>query len=194
METSATPPTPEAEMAREPAIRWTDRIAALDRRFYDALRRHELTPAGQRALKFFVRIGDGWFWGVVLLALFSTLESAQVMQAVLRCLVAAGFSVGLYLTVKYSVRRLRPMVAWAEVHAEVPPLDKWSFPSGHVMNNLAVSIALLPSLPLVGAVGVALPLAWGVLRVYFGVHYLSDIVGGALMAIPCGIAALVIFG
>src|SRR4029079_19819495 len=55
-----------------------------------------------------------------------------------------------------------------------------SFPSSHTAVTLAVSIALVPFLarPLAGAgIGYAVLAGWS--RVYLGVHYPLDILGGA---------------
>ena len=51
------------------------------------------------------------------------------------------------------------------------------------MNNLAVASAVTFIVPQYGWVMLLLPLTWGLLRVYFGVHWLSDIVCGFLLGI-----------
>ena len=51
------------------------------------------------------------------------------------------------------------------------------------MNNLAIATTVLISVPAAGAVMMALPLTWGFLRVYFGVHWLSDVIGGFFLGI-----------
>jgi undecaprenyl-diphosphatase len=70
-----------------------------------------------------------------------------------------------------------------EVVPLVPPLDKYSFPSGHTMNNLAVALTLALYFPRITAPALLLPVILGMLRVLFGVHYLSDIIGGSLLGV-----------
>jgi undecaprenyl-diphosphatase len=51
------------------------------------------------------------------------------------------------------------------------------------MNNLSVALSLCYHFPLLGTTATLVPLSWGVLRVYFGVHYVSDILGGFVLAL-----------
>ena len=85
--------------------------------------------------------------------------------------------------IKNIVGRTRPYDLVGHFELLVDPLGDYSFPSGHTMNNLAIATTLLLSVPAAGLVMMALPLSWGFLRVYFGVHWLSDVVGGFLLGI-----------
>ena len=94
------------------------------------------------------------------------------------------------ITLKNAIGRPRPdfMVLSA---------SEASFPSGHAMNNMALYISvLLAALLIVSApkwrnflkiTMVALPVIIGITRIYFGVHYISDVIAGwslgALVAI-----------
>jgi undecaprenyl-diphosphatase len=57
------------------------------------------------------------------------------------------------------------------------------------MNNMAVAASLSIHLPWLWPFALALPLAMGLLRVLFGVHFLSDIVAGALLGLLSAFAA-----
>jgi undecaprenyl-diphosphatase len=109
------------------------------------------------------------------------------------CLVAAGLlGYGIEHTVKPWVNRPRPDVKWVE------PQDKKttpSFPSGHALLTMAVYGSLGLSLAaamenrkaktLIVAAGLFLPLVIGFSRMYLGVHYLSDVVGGFCAGLGC---------
>ncbi len=69
--------------------------------------------------------------------------------------------------------------------AEVPPVDKYSFPSGHVMNNLATSLACFLYLPKLAIIISSFSVIWAFSRVYFGVHYFTDVMGGIVLAVLC---------
>ena len=141
-----------------------------------------------------VRIGDGWIWGMLAVYLWFALPPERFKVVVLHCCVAIAISLLLYWPIKLLVRRARPHNADLGVTAKVPPLDKFSFPSGHTMNNLAVSLTLALYLPRLFAPALAIPLLLGALRVVFGVHFLSDIVGGAFLGTLGFFLAKVAFG
>ena len=163
-------------------------IARLDLRFHGWIRSRKLSPRVAAALKRYVRIGDGWIWPVAALRVLvagpllfgeSLAENARAAALALAAGVAA---LVVYEAVKHAAKRKRPSDELPGDVAEVPPLDKYGFPSGHVMNNMAVALALAVRFPALGGAIALLALSWGILRVYFGVHYLSDVVGGAVLA------------
>lgn len=156
-------------------------IAQLDDRFRLYLKRHALSPFLNRLLRIYTRLGDGYVWALTALYIFIVLARPVAIDILLRSLLAGGISLILYWAVKLSTRRRRPCNAVPGVHAEVPPLDKYSFPSGHTMNNLAAGFTVLALAPQVGWIVVFMPITWGLLRIYYGVHWLSDIVAGVIL-------------
>jgi undecaprenyl-diphosphatase len=175
LEPVALEPTP----ARPPTL--LERVVAWDLALLRYLATLALPRAAALPLIALVRIGDGWIWGLVALWLWFAMPPDQLKTVVAHCLLAIGVSLALYWPVKLLIRRPRPFEAGLGVTAKVPPLDRYSFPSGHTMNNLAVSLTLAVHVPQIFAAALALPLILGGLRVLFGVHFLSDITGGALL-------------
>lgn len=101
---------------------------------------------------------------------------------------AAGFVAGMAALfvqgIKLSVRRTRPMV----IESLSKTLDKYSFPSGHsgtAFALAAVALFVCPALFPVAALAAAL-VAYS--RVYLGVHYLSDVITGAVVGLVVGAA------
>jgi undecaprenyl-diphosphatase len=158
-----------------------ERVVAWDLALLRYLAALALPRAVTLPLVILVRIGDGWIWGLVAIWLWFAMPPEQLKAVVAHCLLAIGVSLALYWPVKLLVRRSRPFEAGLGVTAKVPPLDKFSFPSGHTMNNLAVSLTVAAHVPQIFAAALALPLIMGGLRVLFGVHFLSDITGGAIL-------------
>lgn len=68
-------------------------------------------------------------------------------------------------------------------------MDQFSFPSGHTMNNLAVATTVMLALPNYYWFLFLLPLSWGLLRVVFGLHWLSDVIFGIIFGLLCFSAA-----
>jgi undecaprenyl-diphosphatase len=105
----------------------------------------------------------------------------------------ALFSFGMPVTITVIASRIVNMVVKELVGRSRPEWMEFaqsenSFPSGHAMNNMALYIALLIVILLVVAAPkwkifftltlIGLPLIIGISRIYFGVHYVSDVVAG----------------
>ena len=169
------------------------RILAIDLACFRAMAAFPLPKAISLPLILLVRVGDGWIWGLIAVWLWFALPFARVEQIVLHCLLAIGISLILYLPIKFLTKRPRPYDSGLDVTPLVPPLDKYSFPSGHTMNNLAVALVLAQYFPRLTIPALFFPLVLGTLRVLFGVHYLSDIIGGGILGICAFSLARAIF-
>ena len=162
-----------------------------------ALHQIHLPHAVELLLKVFVRIGDGWIWVGVALWLFQTLELSAFWKVVLECLTAIAISLILYWPLKLILKRRRPYHSLPGVTSKVPPLDKYSFPSGHTMNNMAVALTLAGQFTtwhtLAVTLAAGIPIMLGILRVAFGVHFLTDIAAGALFGVISHLSAQSLF-
>ena len=159
------------------------KIAEFDNRVSVYWTNRHFSPKVNDRLRFYVRLGDGYIWGVFALFVLAMVGWEAFLPILWQALMALAVSLIIYEVVKLNTKRPRPFAANPEIKAEVPPLDKYSFPSGHTMNNLAVASAVFYSVPKYGWVMLILPLTWGLLRVYFGVHWLTDILCGFVLGI-----------
>jgi undecaprenyl-diphosphatase len=138
------------------------------------------------------RMGDGWLWyslGALLLAFGGS-----------RGYVAFGASgsaaiIGIFVfkALKKLSHRPRPCQFQPHCWAKVLPPDQFSFPSGHTMT--AFSIALVVSYFYPGLEGPLyfLAISIGVSRVVLGMHFLSDVLAGAVIGSALGLATIVTF-
>jgi undecaprenyl-diphosphatase len=172
---------------------WMERIVAFDLAFLRMLSSWTLPKALSLPLILLVRVGDGWIWLLIAFYLWISLPMLQVQSAVIHCLLTLAISLAIYWPIKLLVRRVRPHNSSLGITAMVPPLDKFSFPSGHTMNNLAVALTVSIYLPNLFIPTLILPISMGILRILFGVHYFSDIAGGAVLGTLSYFLALAIF-
>ncbi len=159
-----------------------DTLVSVDLAFAASVHR-SASPFGVQVLRAFTFLGGGWA-----LTIFAVVVCLVLVRKRKRTL-AVGWTVALAgvgilnSALKAAFARPRPVLD--------PPHDLaagWSFPSGHSMGTFVAAgmvayLALLsartrPRAWLVVAAASAWTLAMGFSRLYLGVHYLSDVVGG----------------
>jgi len=138
------------------------------------------------------RLGDGWLWyglGLAML-LFGGEERFQAFAA---SGTAALASILLFHELKRVSKRRRPCHIERHCWATLTPPDQFSFPSGHSMTAYAIAIAAGHFYP--WALGALLFVAASIAisRIMLGMHFLTDVMVGALLGTGLGYIALVLF-
>ncbi len=110
--------------------------------------------------------------------------------------VALALAVALLLTDQLSsqvlkpwIGRVRPCFAVEGVQALLPQSRSSSFPSGHAANTFGAATVLFLAQRRLWSLGFVVALLVGLSRVYVGVHYPSDVLGGAVLGVLCGTVA-----
>ena len=98
---------------------------------------------------------------------------------------SAGIANALLVCVKRRVRRARPCERARPRHFDVDPLawfpsDRFSFPSGHALNAFAIGSVIALAFPSVALPVLAVAASVAASRVVLGLHWLSDVLAGAL--------------
>jgi undecaprenyl-diphosphatase len=126
------------------------------------------------------RLGDGVVWYCMMLVL-PLVYGPQALPDVARMLAAALAGLVVYKYLKKRTMRDRPCVRHRSVRSIVPPLDQYSFPSGHTLH--AVGFTTIAGVQYPELLWVLLPLTCLIAgsRVVLGLHYPSDVIAGALI-------------
>ncbi|MDQ2909561.1 MAG: phosphatase PAP2 family protein [Actinomycetota bacterium] len=106
-------------------------------------------------------------------------------------LLAADFAAdGLSYALRQAIGRARPPLVYAEPKPLVDVPHTGAFPSGHASTAFACATVLAWASPRlrVPALGLAAAIAWS--RVYVGVHWPLDVLGGAVLGVLVSIALL----
>ena len=133
--------------------------------------------------------GDSWFWflGLVVVWLAGSDEWKWRATILLAGIVLTAVIV---LLIKFTVRRSRPAGEWGAIYRKTDP---HSFPSGHAARAAMLATVALGIGPL--WLGVLL-LVWAPLvmlaRVSMGLHYISDVIAGAIIGTVIGLLVLAI--
>lgn len=159
-------------------------LARLDMRLLYAMRTRLHGRAPEAVAKLLGRIGEyGAIW-LALGALLALLDPDRRGEWLL-CRLLGPFAIGLNYAVKLLVKRPRPVLEG------LPPLSgapsSLSFPSAHTTSSFAVATAMTRVDPVAG-LAFALAIAIAVGRPYLGMHYPSDVLGGAVLGAALGLA------
>ena len=136
---------------------------------------------------FITHLGDGgWLWiatGVILL-LFKKTRTAG-FSVLISLAINALFT---NITLKDLIARPRPFHVSEAIVPLIAHPSSFSFPSGHTSGSLTAAFAMYKTMPKkVGVPAVILAALIGLSRIYVGVHYPTDVLGGLAVAVVSSI-------
>ncbi|MER6956494.1 MULTISPECIES: phosphatase PAP2 family protein [unclassified Streptomyces] len=119
-----------------------------------------------------------WCWWGVRRRSGGAEEAASSVAALLWAPLAAGIAVLVNVPIRGFVERPRPFRDHQGLEVLVSGKTDYSFVSDHATLTMAMAVGLFVANRKFGLVGIGIALLEGFCRVYMGVHYPTDVVGG----------------
>lgn len=138
------------------------------------------------------RGGDGWLWYIMGLAIF-LFGGEQRFAALGSAGLASVLSILLFIWLKRFTGRRRPCQVEPHCWATLLPPDQFSFPSGHTMTAFAVALPLCLFYPTLAGALLFCAFSIALSRILLGMHFLSDVVAGALIGTTIGYLSFIAF-
>ena len=140
--------------------------------------------------KTITHLGDsGWFWIVLGLVLLLFKKTRRTGITVMIALMIGALITN--VIIKNSVARIRPYDFTDQIILLIGKQWDYSFPSGHSCASFAAAYVCLKRLkPVYGSTAMILAVLIAFSRLYVGVHYPTDVIGGIVIGLFSGWAAL----
>lgn len=164
-------------------------------RDYKLMRKVNKWPAPRWVRLFAVaatRAGDGWLWYLIGLIILLVGGEGR-FTAVAAAGSAAAVGVGTFVVLKKVSGRKRPCEIEPHCWAKLLPPDQFSFPSGHTITAFAVAVSVGSFYSALLAPLLVCAVAVSVSRILLGMHFLSDVVVGALLGVGLALGAHAVF-
>ena len=154
------------------------------------IRNDFLTPI----FKFITSLGDeGYIWIAIAIILLFVKKYRKVGLMVGASLL--GSLLFNNMIVKNIVARPRPYRMMETLTILIPEPGEYSFPSGHTSSSFAAGVVLYLMLPKkYGVPAMILAFLIGISRLYVGVHYPTDVLGGIVMGTLIAVAVVKVTG
>lgn len=136
------------------------------------------------------RLGDGVFW----YSIIAILLYKQLYLPALHMVLVALASLAIYKIIKSYTSRPRPYVENQNVVLRARALDEYSFPSGHTLHAVSLTLIVLFYFPVMGLFLVPFTLLIMASRCILGLHYPSDVLAGTSIGILIAALSFLLMG
>jgi undecaprenyl-diphosphatase len=139
------------------------------------------------------RGGDGWLWYLAGLAVW-LFGGHNRLQAIAAAGLAALLGVCSFIILKNVSGRTRPCAIEPHCWAELLPPDQFSFPSGHTITAFALAVTFSLFYPSTSVPFLFCAVSIATSRILLGMHFLSDVVVGAVIGTALALTSCALIG
>lgn len=142
--------------------------------------------------KIFTYLGEmGIVWIVtgIIMLFFKTTRKTGLM-------VLVGLLIGVLignLFLKNVIARPRPFQELTDITLKISKPSGYSFPSGHTLSSFISAIIILINHKKIGTISLVVAFIIAISRIYFAVHYLTDILGGIVLGVTIALLVTISF-
>ncbi len=170
-------------------MRTIEPIAKLDLAFSLFCLQHRFSYPLSRLSKAISHTGDGHLYAV-LGGLAWWMDGERGLMFLLVGLLAFTIELPLFWMAKNAFKRRRPQELSELVTSFITPSDRYSLPSGHTAAAFLMATLLSFFYPELDTFAFVWATLIGASRILLGVHFLTDVVLGALLGLGCAQIAL----
>ena len=171
---------------------WFDRIEQFELPICQYFNRANNFKAVNQLFKVISRLGDGVFW-YCLIAMTVLFFGERAVIPALHMLLTGALGVIIYKALKERLVRERPFITYKVIVCDAKALDRYSFPSGHTLHAVNFSIMLIFYYPSLAWLALPFAVLVAISRFILGLHYISDVVIGALLGATLATCSLQLY-
>ncbi len=134
------------------------------------------------------RLGDGVLWYVTIGAL-PLIYGGAALRSSLVMAVTGLVGILIYKWLKGWLLRERPFIRHPGIRLAMPPLDRYSFPSGHTLHAVCFTWLIVERYPELAWFFVPLAGLIAASRMVLGLHYPSDVLAGGAIGATLALTA-----
>lgn len=142
----------------------------------------------RRCFALISRLGNGVFWYVLMAALV-VLDGRDGLLPALHMGAVGAVGVLCYKTLKARTVRQRPYLMSEDIQVGAPPLDRYSFPSGHTLHAVSFTLVALAYYPQLAWLLVPFSTLVALSRMVLGLHYPTDVLVGIAIGAVLALAS-----
>ncbi|PQA46777.1 phosphatase PAP2 family protein [Amnimonas aquatica] len=167
------------------------RLDVLEHRLCVAFNQTSRREAVRLFFRIVSRLGDGVFWYLLMIVFMMQGQTGRLAAAQMGATALVG--VIIYKLLKGRLVRERPFISHRDICCGCPPLDRYSFPSGHTLQAVLFTTVALAWFPTLAVLLLPFTVLVALSRMVLGLHYPTDVICGAAIGFGLAHAALALW-